>query len=70
MLFLTLGAVSYLRSQYGPGAGPVFLDDIDCTGAESNVTDCGRRDFSDVSSNCLTHSEDAAVECPTGNYEP
>ena len=61
-----LGAVAYLGSRYGPGSGPLYLDDISCFGSEDALVNCSRRSFGDVSSNCKTHFEDASVLCKTG----
>ena len=45
---------------YGIGVGPIFLDDVQCTGAEVQLLECpsnglGRHDCG--------HSEDVAVIC-------
>ena len=63
---LSAGALAYTRSRYGPGTGPVYLDDVDCTGSENMITDCMHRPLGSVSSNCESHFEDASVICPTG----
>ena len=65
---LILGAVAYTGSRYGPGNGPVYLDDIGCTGAEDVLVNCSRGKFGDISRNCITHLEDASVLCRTGKY--
>ncbi|NXR77453.1 MARCO protein, partial [Pycnonotus jocosus] len=43
-----------------PGTGEIWLDDLSCTGSESTIVDCNRRDWG--SHNC-SHGEDAGVEC-------
>ena len=54
------GAVSFGRAHFGFGAGPIHLDNVDCTGRESNLTDCPHSSFVSCSSG---HSEDAGVRC-------
>ena len=65
-LFLSKGAVAYTGSHHGPGMGPVLLNNLGCTGVESNLTDCSHSAFGVVSSACRTHLYDASVFCPTG----
>ena len=50
---------------FGPGTGPIFLDDVDCRGDEAKLNDCthNRVNFH----NCR-HSQDAGVVCPQGVY--
>ena len=47
---------------YGSGSGPVWLDDLECSGREAEISDCVHRGWS--SHNCM-HSEDAGVRCFT-----
>jgi hypothetical protein len=63
--FGSTGAVAYTGSHYGPGMGPVLLNNLGCTGVESNLTDCSHSAFGVVSSACRTHLYDASVFCPT-----
>ncbi|XP_063968591.1 deleted in malignant brain tumors 1 protein-like [Lytechinus pictus] len=60
----TLGyprALSYHRSAYfGEGTGDIILDDIDCSGTESNIAVCQHNGF--FNSSC-EHSKDAGVTC-------
>ncbi len=65
MSSLYAGAIAYSGSRYGPGLGPVYLDDVGCTGSESRLTKCSHRRFGDVGSNCRAHFEDASVLCHT-----
>uniref|UniRef100_F7EXQ9 SRCR domain-containing protein n=1 Tax=Ornithorhynchus anatinus TaxID=9258 RepID=F7EXQ9_ORNAN len=46
---------------YGPGTGPIWLDEVACRGREASLLDCpaGPRGQSDCG-----HKEDAAVNCP------
>lgn len=48
------------RARYGQGSGPIFLDDVQCRGNESKISEC-RSDGIAVH-NC-GHSEDAGAIC-------
>ncbi|KAM9210449.1 galectin-3-binding protein isoform 1-T2 [Dugong dugon] len=45
---------------FGPGAGPIMLDDLECTGTEPSLADCRSQGW--LNSNCQ-HEEDASVTC-------
>ena len=68
MFVLHLGALAYIRSQYGAGTDPVYLNDVRCSGFEDSLINCSRSDFGDVSLDCLDHSEDVFVFCPSECY--
>ena len=53
------GAVAFTNAHFGAGFGPIYLDTVDCTGSESNLTDC----FRSFIVSCSSHSEDAGVRC-------
>jgi hypothetical protein len=49
-----------LLSMFGRATGPIWLDDVICSGSESSLLDCARS--TQGSSNC-DHAEDAGAVC-------
>ncbi|XP_076860596.1 antigen WC1.1-like [Brachyhypopomus gauderio] len=47
-------------SHFGPGSGPIWMDDVDCSGSESTLKNCGSSRFG--VSDCH-HGKDAGVIC-------
>lgn len=62
LVFLTchvcIGAIARGNAAYGQGVGPIFLDDLACTGTEPSLFNC----TFDPTHNC-NHIEDAGVLC-------
>ncbi|XP_034991878.2 soluble scavenger receptor cysteine-rich domain-containing protein SSC5D isoform X2 [Zootoca vivipara] len=53
------------NARYGPGSGPIWLDDVNCTGAEFTLQNCRSQPWG--THNC-NHHEDASVIC-TGRWK-
>ncbi|XP_060758198.1 deleted in malignant brain tumors 1 protein-like [Neoarius graeffei] len=51
-------------AHFGQGSGPIWLDNVQCSGSESSITQCPHNGFG--SHNC-NHGEDAGVTCSGGN---
>ncbi len=51
---------------YGPGTGPIVLDDVECTGTEQRLEDCAHLPFG--LHDCV-HAEDAGVVCLCEHYK-
>ena len=47
-------------SDYGPGSGHIWLDDVVCTGEEFFVQDCNH---GDIGENNCAHYEDVGLRC-------
>ena len=45
---------------YGIGRGPIFLDDVDCSGDEERLIDC---EHNEISVHDCDHYQDAGVYC-------
>uniref|UniRef100_A0A3Q3LVG6 SRCR domain-containing protein n=1 Tax=Mastacembelus armatus TaxID=205130 RepID=A0A3Q3LVG6_9TELE len=52
------------RSSFGQGSGPIWLDDVSCSGNEPSITQCRHSGFG--VQNC-NHGEDASIICEAGN---
>lgn len=48
------------RAHFGRGTGPIWLDDVNCVGTESALSECPASPWG--ANNC-NHGEDAGVEC-------
>ena len=49
-----------IDSSFGSSSGPIILDNVVCTGSESNLFECSHNEI--LQNNC-EHSEDVAVIC-------
>jgi len=66
-MFLQLyfrGRGTNIRNRYGPGTGPILMDDLRCVGNETSIAECRHRGW--YSHNC-NHREDVSVSCDTSS---
>ena len=57
---LGYGAALAPSTYYGPGSGPVWLDNLRCTGTEGTILNCSH---SGVGTHNCGHSEDVGIIC-------
>ena len=55
------GSVAYRESPFGPGSGPIFLDEVHCSGTEISLLECNR--FTPLGVHMCQHSQDVGVDC-------
>lgn len=55
-------AVPLANAYYGPGTGPIYIDELNCIGNETNIGQCDRKP---LGVNDCEHNEDAGVMCLT-----
>ena len=62
VFFFCEGAITLSSAHFGPGSGPILMDDVACTGTESWLTSC----LHTSEHNC-NHSQDVSVHCGCTN---
>ena len=55
---------TFFNAHFGRGTGPIWLDDLRCSGSEAHLLDCPRGGLGIGVHNCF-HGEDASVRCDT-----
>ena len=64
---LHTGSLNYSTSSTSEELpGPIFLDNVNCSGSEQSLIDC---DFDYLANRC-THAQDVGVACPPGKSPP
>ena len=48
---------------YGQGSGPIWLDNVNCVGAEGTIRSCSHAGWGNHD---CSHSEDASINCTAG----
>ena len=51
---------------FGQGNGPIYIDNLACTGTEPRLLACG---YDSHTTDCA-HTEDAGIRCSTGACKP
>eukprot|EP00057_Strongylocentrotus_purpuratus_P028583 XP_011683057.1 PREDICTED: soluble scavenger receptor cysteine-rich domain-containing protein SSC5D isoform X1 [Strongylocentrotus purpuratus] len=54
----------YTDSRFGSGTGTIWLDEVDCSGSESNLNDCNHDTYG---THDCTHLEDVGISCGATN---
>lgn len=55
---------AYRGATHGQGTGPIWMDDVACSGSETHMHDCRHRGWGNHD---CTHSRDASVRCSYGS---
>lgn len=64
IIIILAGVLAYRTNEgFGPGSGLILLDDVECTGLESRLWNCGHRG---LEVHDCSHYQDAEVVCRTG----
>ena len=64
IVLLFLGATGQSFAHFGQGTGPIQLDNVQCSGTETQLQDCSL-----IRTHNCAHYEDAGVTC-VGQFEP
>ena len=59
-VFMPTDAVAFSRAHFGAGSGPIHLNNVDCSGSETNLINCSQNSLFSCNSG---HSADAGVRC-------
>ena len=57
---MSTDAEAYGKARYGEGEGEIYIENVQCVGSESSLTDCPA---SEVGVHDCSHSEDVGVSC-------
>ena len=60
--WFSVGPVAVFYAAFGRGTGPVYLNNVGCSGTESSLLNCSHNG---IRFNWCSHYEDAGVVCPT-----
>ena len=63
---ITIVVDSLTAREFGEGTGPILLDEVDCTGDESSLSQCSHAGIG--VHNCR-HSQDVGVRCGENKYK-
>ena len=58
-------AVPFYNAHFGPGTGPIWLDDVFCFGSEERLLDCFHPGLTNIDF-CDGHNDDVGVRCVEG----
>jgi len=58
----------YLRQHYGSGSGPIWLNNLQCTGSEMSLDECSHRGW--VGHYQCSHRSDVSIICHSSKCTP